>query len=87
VLYFLLFHIPLNLLWGMSIGFSMEFTFPNTNSIFPGVPRLEWTHFFAGSCKLIWCATLRRGFSWQKVQKFIQLLVQIEYKLGLNRNC
>jgi len=35
----------------------------------------------------IWCATPRRGLSWQKVQKFIQLLVQIEYKLGLNRNC
>ena len=34
----------------------------------------------------LWCATPRRGLSWQKVQKFIQLLVQIEYKLGLNRN-
>ena len=36
--------------------------------------------------KKIWCATPRRGLSWQKVQKFIKLLVQIEYKLGLNRN-
>ena len=41
-------------------------------------------HVSYASC--IWCATPRRGLSWQKVQIFIQLLVQIEYKLGLNRN-
>jgi len=39
-----------------------------------------------GGRRDLWCATPRRGLSWQKVQKFIQLLVQIEYKLGLNRN-